>query len=204
MVGKEFNTEQMDGLFAGTPPLDALGFLVHEAATVRSGEAMGSKVIMINDVARAFLEAPAMRNICVEIPKEDMTEEDRIHDRVGHLRMSLYGTRDAAMNWQEEVAREMKKRGFRRGAYNPCLYFHSERNLRTFLHGDDFATVGTREQVTWFKAALEKRFEIKSQCVGPGALKLGGRCGASTTTGPAPASTHGEALIEGTEGRLLN
>ena len=65
MVGKEFNNEQMDGLFAGTPRLEALRFLVHEAATVRSGEAMGSKVIMINDVARAFFEAPAMRKICV-------------------------------------------------------------------------------------------------------------------------------------------
>ena len=98
----------------------------------------------------------------------------------------------------------MRRLGFRRGAYNPCLYFHNERNLRTFLHGDDFATVGTREQVSWFKAALEKRFEIMSQCVGPGALKLGGRRGDGTATALAPTSTNGEALIEGTEGRPLN
>ena len=105
LVGKGFNNEQMDGLFAGTPPLEALRFLVHEAATVRSNEETGSKVIMINDVARAFFEAPATRNICIEIPKEDLSEADRRHDKVGHLRMSLYGTRDAAMNWQEEVAK---------------------------------------------------------------------------------------------------
>ena len=65
LVGKEFNNEQMDGLFAGTPPLEALRYLVHEAATVRADEPVGSKVIMINDVARAFFEAPAVRNICV-------------------------------------------------------------------------------------------------------------------------------------------
>ena len=106
---------------------------------------------MINDVARAFFEAPAMRNVCVEILPEDLTEADRRHDRVGHLRMSMYGTIDAAMNWQEEVARVMIKLGFRRGKYNPCLYYHQERNLRTFLHGDDFATVGTRDQVKWFR-----------------------------------------------------
>ena len=88
----------MDGLFAGTPPLEALRFLVHEAATVRSGEEMGTKVIMVNDVARAFFEAPAMRNVCIEIPKEDLLEADKRLDKVGHLRMSLYGTRDAAMN----------------------------------------------------------------------------------------------------------
>ena len=121
LVGKEFNNEPMEGLFAGTPPLEALRYLIHEAATVRSGEAMGSKVIMINDVARAFFEALAVRNVCVEIPKEDRSEADARHDKVGHLRMSLYGTRDAAMNWQEEVARELRKIGFRRGKYNPCL-----------------------------------------------------------------------------------
>ena len=58
LVGKEFNNEQMDGLFAGTPPLEALRFLIHEAATVRSDEPLGSKVLMINDVSRAFFEAP--------------------------------------------------------------------------------------------------------------------------------------------------
>ena len=145
----------MEGLFAGTPPLEALRFLVHEAATTRQGEKMGSKVIMINDVARAFFEAPAKRDICIEIPKEDLSEGDRKHDKVGHLRMSLYGTRDAAMNWQEEVAKEMRQLGFTRGRYNPCLYFHKGRNLRTFLHGEEFATVGTRDEVQWLKTSLE-------------------------------------------------
>ena len=56
-----------------------------------------------------------MRNICIEISKEDLSEADRRFDKVGHLRMSLYGTRDAAMNWQEEVAKEMRKLGFERG-----------------------------------------------------------------------------------------
>ena len=70
---------------------------------------------MVNDVARAFFEAPAIRNVCIEIPKEDLTEADTRHDKVGHLRMSLYGTRDAAMNWQEEVAKEMTWTGFVRG-----------------------------------------------------------------------------------------
>ena len=63
LVGKEFNDGQMDGLFAATPPLEALRFLVHEAATVRAGEEMGTNVIMINDVARAFFEASATRDI---------------------------------------------------------------------------------------------------------------------------------------------
>ena len=51
--------------------------------------------------------------------------------------MSLYGTRDAAMNWQEEVAREMQKWGFQRGRYNPCLYYHKQSGVMALVHGDD-------------------------------------------------------------------
>ena len=35
VVGKEFNNEQMDGLFAGPPPSEASRYLSHVAATVR-------------------------------------------------------------------------------------------------------------------------------------------------------------------------
>ena len=101
----------MDDIFAGTPPLEALRCLVHEAANIRNPRWHYQKVIMVNDVARAFFEAPAVGQVCVELLDEDLTSEDRHQDRVGHLLMSLYGTRDAAMNWQEEVAREMIKWG---------------------------------------------------------------------------------------------
>ena len=51
--------------------MEAMRCIASEAATIRKGEAIGSKVIMINDAPRAFVEAPAVRNVCVEIPKED-------------------------------------------------------------------------------------------------------------------------------------
>ena len=57
LVGKEFNNESMDGIFAGTPPLEALRYIVHEAATIRGGEDMRTKVMMVNDVSRALLES---------------------------------------------------------------------------------------------------------------------------------------------------
>ena len=73
----------MEGLFAGTPPLEALRYLIHEAATVRTNEKVGSKVLMVSDVLKAFFEAPATRNVCVEIPKKEKTEADVRHDKVG-------------------------------------------------------------------------------------------------------------------------
>ena len=108
LVGKEFNNDAMDGIFAGTPPLEALRCLIHEAATIRTKDGMQEKVVIINDVARAFFEAPAVRQVCVELPDEDLSSSDRNVDPVGHLAMSLYGTRDATMNWQEEVAKDLR------------------------------------------------------------------------------------------------
>ena len=76
--------------------------------------------------------------------------------------------------------------------------------MRTCLHGDAFATVGTRQGVTWFKDALEKRFEIKSECISPVAAGVGEQKGAGATEGPATTATNGEAMKEGSECRLLN
>ena len=70
LVAKEFNDGAGEGLFASTPPQEALRFLISEAATVRGREDWEDKVIMVNDVARAFFEAPMRRDICVELPRK--------------------------------------------------------------------------------------------------------------------------------------
>ena len=70
LVAKEFNDGAGEGLFASTPPLEALRFLISETATVRGREDWEDKVIMVNIVARAFFEAPMRRDICVELPAE--------------------------------------------------------------------------------------------------------------------------------------
>ena len=167
LVAKEFREGENDeeNLFAGTPPLEALKLLISDAATVEKGQ-LDDKVVLIADVSRAFFEAKAKRKVCVELVEEDMTEEDRREDRVGLLELSMYGTRDAAMNWQEEVARCMRKWGFRRGRYNPCMYWNREKNLKVLVHGDDFVAVGKREDAGWLKEKLGERFEIKSTTIG--------------------------------------
>ena len=50
-------------------------------------------LIMINDVARAFFEAPAVSQVCVELPEECLTPEDRRNYNAGHLHMSLWHER---------------------------------------------------------------------------------------------------------------
>ena len=121
---------------------------------------------MVNDVAREFFEAKATRPICVELLTESLTEKDKKDDMVGILNMSLYGTRDAATNWQKEVAKEMIRWGFQRGRYNPCLYWHKLWDIQTLVHGDDFVSVGNREHIYKFKKHLGHRIEIKTTIIG--------------------------------------
>ena len=102
MVGKEFNDKEVDGLFAATPPLEALRLLLSWAATgtvvVPSHDDGIPKSIMIADVSRAFFEAPARRDICMELPPEALQEGESPQDIVGKLLASLYGARDASAN----------------------------------------------------------------------------------------------------------
>ena len=104
------------------------------------------------------------RAVCVELPPEEGSDGDQ----VGLLMMSLYGTRDAAVNFQKEVSKFMKDVGFVQGKYNPCTYYHRQQGLQTMVHGDDFITSGRRECAEWFRQRLEGRFEIKTKVVGLG------------------------------------
>ena len=164
LVAKEFNDGAGEGLFASTPPLEALRFLISEAGTVRGEEDWEEKVIMVNDVARAFFEAPMRRDICVELPAEAGEGEDM----VGHLIMSLNGTRDAATNFQEEVRSFMNKNKADQSKYSPSVYHNKECGLISLVHGDDFITVGNRKNIRWFKNKLEGRFDIKTKIIGQG------------------------------------
>ena len=121
-VGKEFNNGKDDSLVAATPPLEALRMLVSEAATVEEDGKDIRKVIMINDVARAFFEAKATREVCVEMPDEALAGHELPGEWVALLEKSLYGTRDAALNFQKEVKRTLEAQGFVTGRYNPSTY----------------------------------------------------------------------------------
>lgn len=60
-VEDEFDDGPVEGLFAVTPPLEALRTIVSEAATCEGGE---GKVIEVGDVYCACFEAVAMRHMC--------------------------------------------------------------------------------------------------------------------------------------------
>lgn len=81
---------------------------------------------------------------------------------------SAYGTRDAALIWQETVAAHLEGLGFKRGRSNPCVFHHADNMILTLVHGDDYASTGDERQLQWLKRELEKKSEIKTTIAGTG------------------------------------
>ena len=122
LVAKEINTGYEEGLYASTPPLEALRWILSETATVEGGAASEEKVVLISDVSRAFFAAPATRKVAVTLPDEALEEWEKGSGKVGILKMSLYGTRDVAVNFQKEVTKLMVSLGLKQAKYNASLY----------------------------------------------------------------------------------
>ena len=60
--------------------------------------------------------------------------------------------------------------GFEVEDASPCVFYHRERELRCSVHGDDLTTVGSKENLDWFKTELSKLYELKELhklCLGP-------------------------------------
>jgi len=79
----------------------------------------------------------------------------------------MYGTRGAAQNLGEECAGTMVEAGFIRGNASPCTFYHADRSRRTYVHGDDYVTVGKDADLKWLRKKLEAKYEIKTQVLGP-------------------------------------
>ena len=80
--------------------------------------------------------------------------------------MSLYGTRDAAANFQRTVREFMERGGWVQSKYCPCSFQHPKKDLLATIHGDDFVVVGDFKSTAWFKKELMKRFDVRIKIVG--------------------------------------
>ena len=95
---------------------------------------------MVCDVSRAFFYDPVQHEIYVELCEEaKKTVED--NNMCAKLRMSMYGTKAAAQNWQKKVQETMATLGFSIGKASPVLFCHPQRGLKCLVHGDDFVCV---------------------------------------------------------------
>ena len=133
LVGREIKRDKRLDLFAATPPIETLRFIVARCAQEQKRKDPWRMAVA--DVRRAYFYAPATRAIFIEIPTEDREAAD--DNMVGKLELSLYGTRDAAMNWALEYTGYLESLGFIRGASSPCNFRHEGYELNVTVHGAD-------------------------------------------------------------------
>ena len=124
--------------------------------------------VFVIDISRAYFNAAVDESnpTFVELPHED---PDRARGMCGKIRVHLYGTRPAAKGWHTEFSESMEELGFEKGVASACVFRHNERNIATSVYGDDFLSEGPKDQLDWFKAALENKYELtESARLGPG------------------------------------
>ena len=157
LVAKEIKTNKREDLFAATPPLEALKILLSLAVTEGIGYQPGGKLqgckLDFIDVRRAYFHANARRKVYVELPPEDSQP-----GMCGKLNKAMYGTRDAAQNWEHAYVEFLENIGFRSGIATPCVFYHSDRKIWIVVHGDDFTVLASENQLNWFRGEIAKRF----------------------------------------------
>ena len=140
-------------LFAATPPIENIKYLISRVASSQKGPK--KTLLMVQDVKKAYFFAPATRRVFIELPPEDYEP-----GKVGLLKKSLYGTRDAALNWTTAYTSVLvQKMGFVQGKATPCAFFNEKLQARTVVHGDDFVSEGPEEGLKVMDAMLRKEFE---------------------------------------------
>ena len=108
LVAKEFRRgSKYEGFanFSATPPMELVKLIMSLVATAlrdpeswfgwRECGANDQIAMMLTDISRAYLYAPSKEEKYVELPSEMWQSE---YPEYGRLRVSLFGTRDAAAN----------------------------------------------------------------------------------------------------------
>ena len=85
----------------------------------------------------------------------------------GRLNYSMYAARDAAANCSGEYAQRLVEIGFKLGRATPCVLYHKEIGLRTYIHGDDFVIVGKPQELKWMQGRLERKYELTVEALWP-------------------------------------
>ena len=158
LVARDFRPKSRandrEGLYAATPPLEMVKFLIMKAAMrCKRGEV---RKVMLIDIGKAHLYAPIEGEEFVDLPPERAKP-----GKCAKLLYTLYGLRTAASSWEREYSRTLEEVGFRPGTASTCTFFHPEKEIRIVAHGDDFIMEGREEDLQWTRAVLESKYIVK-------------------------------------------
>ena len=147
--------------FTATPPLEALRSVLICATIDELPNEVGQPmawtepvVLILIDVRRAHFYSAARRKAFVELPAEASA---------GRLLRSMYGRRDAGVNWEFAFCEVMTAIGFVQGRASPRIHRHLEKQLHVWVHGDDFVPLGYFADVKWFFVKLQEFWVVTNR-----------------------------------------
>eukprot|EP00959_Pyramimonas_sp_CCMP1952_P003400 71042-Pyramimonas_sp.AAC.1 len=157
-IGSE--PKDMAATFAATPPLEAVRMMASLMMTGQLGIARDKRrVLGLYDISRAHFHSPALRPLYVIPPVED----DSIKTGIAKLSKAMCGTRDAGKCFDTKAETSMIALGFKVGVFNPCIYYHVDRDALCVRHGDDFILLAERDAQKWFHDELGKHMLTKHE-----------------------------------------
>ena len=144
LVIQEVRHSGIEAIFAATPPLESIRFLL----SLQRSTTAKLKVMFI-DIRRAHWTAAIQRKVYVRLPKE-------VCDPLLCGRLNK-----ACMAAEMEITDFFTTHGFTPGIGSPVLFTNLVRDLRVSIHGDDITALGKGTDLLWLKEALETRYGLK-------------------------------------------
>ena len=129
--------------------------LFSEAATNRR-VGKQERMLLFVDVRKTYFNAHVVRPTYVELPSEMQRP-----GHCGRLRRCMYGTKSAATRWEDTYTQALGRLGFVQGRASPCCFAHESRDLKVFVHGDDFTVLGRDEDLDYFQRGIQAEFDVK-------------------------------------------
>ena len=146
-------------LFSAMPPLEALKLLCSLLVSMKVSRHGRPLKLAFFDISRAHLYGKPKRAIYVDLPEEEAEE-----GKCALLERTMYGTRDASQAWQSDYSELLESHGHKSGTASPALFYSHEADVRSLVHGDDFAVLSDEEGITAMEKQLGERYDYK--CTG--------------------------------------
>ena len=99
------------------------------------------------------------------------TAQERTYEKIGLLKKSMYGTRDAASTWERDWQGHLESWGCELGRSSRNLFRNKKKKTSGLTHGDDVVVTGTKGSLSELKMQLESVYPIKAIIIGAGSTK---------------------------------
>jgi hypothetical protein len=165
LVCTEVRRKGMTPIFSATPPLEAIRVLVAKVSSEEPSTTKDPLKAMLVDVSRAHFYAPAVRDVFVELQREDPRSGDGV--TCGRLLKTMYGALDAAEQWGLHYTQTLVDAGFIHGRASPCHFVHPRLGIWVVVHGDDFLVVARGAGRRYFEKIIRAVHEVKVSIAGP-------------------------------------